>query len=101
MYKIFLDSNLNEEISIDQGVSSLLYGIEKILIKASQSEKEIQTLQVKRNELKREFMTQNGNQGKNITSESQKKIKKLTMISNIQVVFILAIITTIIMVFAH
>ena len=101
MYKIFLDSNLNEEISIDQGVSSLLYGIEKILIKASQSEKEIQTLQVKRNELKREFMTQNGNQGKNITSESQKKIKKLTMISNIQVVFILAIITTIIMVFAN
>ncbi|CAI2360355.1 unnamed protein product [Moneuplotes crassus] len=97
LYRIFLDSNLNEDISIDQGISSLLYGIEKVLIKTNQAEKEIKELQAQRNELKKKANSSSLGSKAKLSSQFQSEMSKLSWISNIQVVLILGILTAIAM----
>mmetsp|Transcript_4221 Transcript_4221/g.3544 ORF Transcript_4221/g.3544 Transcript_4221/m.3544 type:complete len:128 (+) Transcript_4221:181-564(+) len=93
LYRIYLDCNLNEEISVDQGISSLLYGIEQILIKTNQTTKEIQDL----NSLRTSIKSQSSSHSPSKKSSLQSKLSSLNFYSNIQVLFILGLVSVIAM----
>ena len=113
LYRIFIDAEDRQAISMDQGTStswssglntwnvesskSLLFSLEKLMISSSKNEKDLEKLVNTRNELKKELVKQTKLVEKQKVDDKKymAKIKQTNWIINMQVIAILCLVSLI------
>lgn len=100
LYKILIESDEQESISIDQGFKNLLFSLEKVLMGSVKHEKEYSQLLSEQHQAKRELAKYHNNieKAKIEEKKSVEDIKKYNWVANIQMIAILTLVSLIIIV---